>query len=471
MQLTLGDLHELLGGKLRLGAMPPCDGETTLVGPVVVDSREVEADEVFWGLIGSRFNGAHFAEEAFVRGAAGVIVSGRRVEPWAGRWALEVEDAQKSMWELAAWNRHRCTAPIVAVSGSVGKTTARRMIDTVLGYRLSGAPSPKNCNNHVGVPLGLLGLEKWHQYGVVELSATRSGEITRVARLARPQIGVITNIAQACPAGFRSTEAVALAHAELLAELPQGSIAILNADDPVVRQMAVRWAGRIIWVGRGADCDLTAVDVVSADGHLRFRVDGQAFDVPVWGRHHVTATLAAIAVGRSFGLDMQEIATALSGYRSMAMRCEVSNAAGVTIVNDAYNSSPASMRAALKLLREIDAPGRRIVVSGDYSDLGDVAALWHQRLGQDVVNLCGADLLIACGRNSAAVANASVAAGMPADRAIACRRWDEALEQLNAVVRPGDVVLVKGARSMGMERIVENFKSRSPAALPLRIAA
>ena len=345
------------------------------------------------------------------------------------------------------------------------------MIDTVLGYRLSGAPSPKTCSNQVGVPLGLLGLEKWHQYGVVELSATRPGEITRVARLARPQIGVITNIALACHAGFSSAEAVALAHAELLAELPQGSTAILNADDPSLRQMAARWAGRIIWVGRGADCDVTAVDVTSADGHLRFRVDDQAFDVPVWGRHHITAALAAIAVGRSFGLDMQEIATALSGYRSIAMRCEVTTVADVTIVNDAYNSNPASMRAALKLLREIDAPGRRIVVSGDYSDLGDATAIWHERLGQDVVNLCGADLLIACGRNSSTVANASVVAGMPVERAIGCRRWDEALEKLNSVVRPGDVVLVKGARSMGMERIVENFKSRSPAALPLRIAA
>jgi UDP-N-acetylmuramoyl-tripeptide--D-alanyl-D-alanine ligase len=471
MQLTLGDLHELLGGKLRLGAMPPCNGDTTLVGPVVVDSREVESDEVFWGLVGSRFNGAHFAEEAFVRGAAGVVVSGRWVEPWAGRWALEVEDSQKSMWELAAWNRSRCTAPIVAVAGSVGKTTTRRMIDTVLGYRLSGAPSPKNCNNRVGVPLGLLGLEKWHQYGVVELSATRPGEIARVARLARPQVGVITNIAQACPVGFASAEAVALAHAELLAELPQGSTAILNADDPALERMASRWAGRVVRVGRGANCDLTAADIASADGRLRFRVDGQAFDIPVWGRHHITAALATIAVGREFGLDLQEIATALASFRSPAMRCEVTTAAGATIINDTYNSNPASIRAALELLREIDAPGRRIVVSGDYSDLGNATAAWHQRLGADIVNLCGADLLIACGRNSATVADAAIAAGMPADRASSCRRWEDALEQLSEAVLPGDAVLVKGARTLGMERIVEGFRSRPPATLPLRIAA
>jgi UDP-N-acetylmuramoyl-tripeptide--D-alanyl-D-alanine ligase len=264
---------------------------------------------------------------------------------------------------------------------------------------------------------------------------------------------------------------VADAHAELLAELQQGSTAILNADDPALRRMAARWAGRIVWAGRGADCDLTANDVVSADGHLCFQVEDQAFDVPVWGRHHITSALAAIAVGRSYGLDLQEIATALAGYRPMKMRCEMTTAAGATIINDSYSSNPTSMRAALELLREIEAPGRRIVVSGDYSNLGDTAGLWHQRLGQDVVNLCGADLLVACGRNSAAVSSAAIAAGMPADRARACRSWDEALEQLIAILRPGDVVLVKGARSMGMERIVEALKSRPPAAMPLRIAA
>ncbi|HEX3998007.1 MAG TPA: UDP-N-acetylmuramoyl-tripeptide--D-alanyl-D-alanine ligase [Pirellulales bacterium] len=475
MQLTLADLHELLGGKLRLGAMPPRDGETTLVGPVVVDSREVESDEVFWGLVGSRFNGAHFAEEAFVRGAAGVVVSGRRVEPWAGRWALEVDDSQKSMWELAAWNRSRCSAPVVAIAGSVGKSTTRRMIDTVLGYRLCGAAIPKKCNNQIDVPLSLLALEQWHQYGLVELSANRPGEIARLARLARPQFGVITNVHLAYPAGFTSADSVARSHAELLSELPQGTTAILNADEPALRRVASRWAGRIVWIGRGAECDISAVDVISTDGRLRFRVEHQAFDIPVWGRHHVTSALAAIAVGRSFGLDLREIATALTTFRSLPMRCEMTGAAGVQIINDAYDSNPTSMRAALELLREIDTSGRRILVSGDYSSLAfdspDAAALWHQRLGADVVDRCGADQLIACGRQAERVATAAIAAGMPADRAVPFARWEETLEHLSGVVRAGDVVLVKGGRSMGMERIVESLKSRLASKIPLRIAA
>ena len=175
---------------------PLATAKTTLVGRVVADSREVQQDEVFWGLVGCGSR-AHFAEEAFVRGAAGVVVSGRRVEPWAGRWSLEVDDPQEALWELAAWSRNQFTAPLVAVTGSVGKSTTRQMIDTVLGYRLSGSRPPKistitsACRSH------LLGVERWHQYAVVELAASGPGEIARLARLARPRFGVITNIGQA----------------------------------------------------------------------------------------------------------------------------------------------------------------------------------------------------------------------------------------------------------------------------------
>ncbi len=251
MQLTLADLHELLGGTLRQGRMPPCDGDSTLVGRIATDSREVQPDDVFWGLAGPRFDGAHFAEDAFVRGAAGAIVAGRRVEPWAGRWSLEVEDSHQALWELAAWSRGQFSAPLVAVTGSVGKTTTRQMIDRVLGHRLSGLASPKNYNNHFGVPLSLLGLERWHQYAVVELAASAPGEIARLARLARPQIGVITNIGQAHLGGFGSQAAVAEAKAELLAALPADGCAILNGDDPWLRQIGERRAG--VRCGSGAE--------------------------------------------------------------------------------------------------------------------------------------------------------------------------------------------------------------------------
>ena len=464
MQLTIGELHELLGGTVRMGAMPPCDGDAALVGRAAIDSRTIEPGDVFWGLRGPRFDGANFAEEAFVRGASGVVLSGRRVEPWAGRWALEVNDSFEALWRLAAWSRQQFTASLVAVTGSVGKTTTRRMIDCVLGSRLAGTTSPRNFNNHIGVPLSLLNLERWHQYAAIELAATAPGEIRQLAQLAKPQVGVITRIGEAHLGTFGSREAIAAAKAELLAELPEDGYAILNGDDPLLRRMAESCHARVIWVGRGADVDWQAEQVQSGRGRLRFRVAGQAYDLPVWGRHHLTSALCAIAVGRLFDFDPEEIAAALAGFEPVAMRCEVSRSGGAMIVNDSYNSSPTAMRAALELLREIDSPGRRIVVAGDMGDLGETAAIWHRRLGEEVVNLCGADLLIACGQHAGETATAATAAGMPRDRAIACRDWEQALPVLAEAMHSGDAVLVKGARVMGMERLVESLQARQTAA-------
>ncbi len=464
MQFTLDDLHELLGGSLRLGLMPPCDGDATVVGRIVSDSREVEPDEVFWGLVGQRYNGAHFAEEAFVRGAQGVVTSGRWVEPWAGRWSLEVSDSNQALWELALWSRRQFTAPVIAVTGSVGKTTTRRMIACVLNSRFSGVTSPRNFNNQIGVPLSLLQLERWHQYAVLELGASAAGEIRRIAKLAAPKIGVITQIGEAHLGGFGSQEAIAAAKWELFEELPDDGCAILNGDDPCLRKLAELSRKKIVWVGRGADNDIAATRVENRDGWLRFTVDGEQYGAPVWGRHYLHAALAAIAVGRMFDIDAKEIAAALADFEPVAMRCEVSDVAGATIVNDCYNSSPTAMRAALELIREIDAPGKRIVVAGDMGDLGDKAPTWHRKLGEDVVNLCGADLLVACGEFATDITTAAEAAGMPKHSTIACQHWEQAFPVLAAAIETGDVVLVKGARVMGMEHLVESLKHRSNSA-------
>ncbi|HKD37955.1 MAG TPA: UDP-N-acetylmuramoyl-tripeptide--D-alanyl-D-alanine ligase, partial [Pirellulales bacterium] len=314
MQITVGELHELLGGTLRFGAMPPCDGYATAVGCIATDSRTAKQGEMFWGLSGPRFDGSIFAEEAFIRGATGAVVCGRRIEPWDGRWALEVDDSHRALWELAAWSRRQYSAPLVAVTGSVGKTTTRQMIDYVLRSRLAGAASPRNFNNHVGVPLSLLQLERWHRYAAIELAATAPGEIGELARLAQPTIGVITRIGEAHVGTFGNREAIAAAKTELLAELPADGVAVLNGDDPLLRRAAENFRARKVWIGRGPEVECQAQHIQSGGGRLQFRVARQAFEVPVWGRHHLTAALMAIAVGRLFDFQDREIATALAGF-------------------------------------------------------------------------------------------------------------------------------------------------------------
>ncbi len=458
MLLTLAQLRDVTCGRLRLAAMPPCHGDLAHVGPIVTDSRRVQSEMVFWGLAGPRFDGNCFAEDALVRGASGVVVAGRDVAPWPGRWSLRVDDSLKALWDLAAWHRDQFTGQTIAVTGSVGKTTTRLMIDTVLRSKFAGSTSPQNYNNFIGLPLSLLRLESDHQYAALELGASAPGEIAKLARLCRPRISVITRIGEAHLGGFGTQRELAEAKAELLTALPADGIAVLNGDDPWLRKMADRTSARIVCVGRGPDCDLTAVDIHFTDGRLQFRVDRQRYSVPVWGRHQLTAALSAIAIGLEFGLTPAEIAVALADFQPPVMRCQVTDAAGSKLIDDSYNASPTAMRAALELLREVDAPGERVVVCGDMKELGSTSRQWHLRIGEETVTRCGADRLIACGDHAEDVVVAARAAGMPAARAIACKEVEETISFVRHAVQPGSAVLVKGSRAMGMERVVEALR-------------
>ncbi len=287
-----------------------------------------------------------------------------------------------------------------------------------------------------------------------------------MAELCRPQIGVITKIGEAHLGGFGSQREIAEAKAELLAALPRDGVAVLNGDDCWLRQLASRTPARKLFVGRGADCQFTAVDVRALGGRLRFRVDQQLYDVPVWGRHHLTAVLSAIAVGAEFGMSPVEIAAALADFQPPAMRCQVTDTAGAKLIDDSYNASPTAMRAALELLREVNVPGERLVVCGDMKELGPTSGWWHRRLGTEVVTRSGADRLIACGDHAEEMVVAAREAGMPAARTIACRLVEETIPFVQNAVRPGSAVLVKGSRAMGMERVAEAVRT-----LPLRRTA
>jgi UDP-N-acetylmuramoyl-tripeptide--D-alanyl-D-alanine ligase len=449
---TLRDLLETIGGRLTAG---PATADSAL-GPIATDSRRVNPGDVFWALGGDRYDGNDYVAEAFDRGAAGAVVN-RRVAVPPGRWVIEVEDTQPALWNWARANRDRFGGTVIAVTGSVGKTTTRQMIHTVLARRWRGTASPRNFNNHFGVPLSMLAIEPEHDYAVLELGASAAGEIAALAELCRPKIGVITHVGDAHLGGFGSRRRIAEAKAELLASLPPDGHAVL-VDEPWVRQISARSRAPICWVGRGGGADVTADEVASVGGRLEFQVAGVPFSIPVWGRHHLHPALAAVAVGRLFGLELREIAESLAGFASVPMRCEVLHVRDATIINDAYNANPASMRAALELVRDFDTSGRRIIVCGDMAELGPESARHHFRLGGDVVTVCGADLLIACGQFARQVVDGARAAGMPMARAIPCETPEAAMPYLGQAILPGDVVLVKASREMNMERIVEAFR-------------
>ncbi len=460
MEVTLRQLHEIVGGRLRLATLAPRHGENGRIGRVVVDSRQVQAGDVFWGLPGSTFNGGEFAGEALARGAQGVVVGNRYVQPAPRSWALEVDDALQALFKLAAWNRLRFGGRVVAVTGSVGKTTTRQMIRAVLERGYTGISSPKNYNNHVGVPLSMLAMDARHEFAVLELAASAGGEIGRLAELCQPQIGVITRIGDAHLGGFGSLDAVAAAKTELLAELPADGVAVLAGDDQRLRRAAVGCKSKIVWFGRSLENDLVGTNVESHDGRLMFDVDGTHMSVAVWGRHYLSSALAAVAVGRLFGMRDAEISRGLADFEPPPMRCQIMKVGGATIIDDSYNASPVAMRAALELLRDISAPGRRIVVCGDMRELGEAAAPLHRNLGDQVVTLCGADMLVACGEHGGDVVAGALAAGMPASRAVAVDGIESLFEHCQDLVRPGDVVLVKGSRALALERLVEMLGER-----------
>ncbi len=426
------------------------------IAGISIDTRTLQPGELFWALPGAQRDGHAFVAEAHRRGACAAVV--RRDWPAQGAAGpmplIRVDDTLQALARLASWHRRHCAAVVIGITGSVGKTTTRTMIDAVLSRHAAGIESPRNYNNHIGVPLTLLALRPFHRFGVVELATSAPGEIGRLASISRPEIGVVTAVAPAHWEGFGSLEATAREKRQLVEHLPKEGFAVLNGDDPHVQTMKAFARCRSIFVGKGPHNDVRATQIVADRCGLSFRAGRQFFQLPALGRHHLGGALAALAVAREFGLKDAEVSEALRHWSPPPGRCRPVALGPVTLIDDTYNANPTSVRAACDLLAESFPSRRRILVLGDMLQLGKAAGRFHEEVGAYAAG-SGIEWLLAVGRHADAVVHGALGGGLASQHALACRELPHACRQLAGLIDEGDVVLVKGSRGMRMERVVE----------------
>jgi UDP-N-acetylmuramoyl-tripeptide--D-alanyl-D-alanine ligase len=432
---------------------------------VSADSRTIRRGEVFFALRGPRFDGHDFLADALRRGAAGAVVSRLPAELPPGDYSLLlVADTLAALQQWAGFYRSQFSVVAVGVTGSTGKTTTKDLVARVLATRWPTAATRGNFNNEIGLPLTLLELGPEHGALVVEMGMRGRGEIAFLCSLARPRVGVITNIGPAHIERLGSMENIAAAKAELLECLGSQGLAVLNYDDPYCRRLGERCVCRVCYYGYGRGAEVRAEGVeVTPDGYRFSALLGdrtQPVHLPLWGRHNVPNALAALAVGYCLGLEPQLMARALAEVRISGMRLEpVRGAGGWLILNDAYNANPVSVRGALEVLAE-RRTGRAVAVLGDMLELGDLAPAAHREVGEIAARL-GIDLVVTVGAAAREIAAGALAGGLKENRVHSFLTAEEALEFLRWNLKEGDLVLVKASRSLGLESLVRALQAPS----------
>lgn len=434
---------------------------------VSTDTRTLKKNEVFVALKGARFDGHAYLAQAVERGASGAVVSSldagtsERLKG-SGLVVIKVRNTLRALQDLALLRRRGSPATVIAVTGSYGKTITKDFLSAILerGHRVTR--SLKSYNNEVGVPLTIFGMDDSTEFLVLEMGSRGAGHIRQLTRCALPDIGVITNIGPAHIKSFKSLDGVARAKGELLEALPASGTAVLNADDPYFPSLSGMSPCRVLSFGLSPDAEVRAENTsVSRDGSevsFTLMVKGggrRGVKIPLPGRHNVFNALAAGAAALAAGATLSEIEGGLMNAIATEWRMEmIKKAEEITIINDAYNANPASMQAALEAMYEIARETRAIAVLGDMAELGSISDEAHLEVGRMAVDY-GTDVLITVGRKARVIARSAHEKGLPKGSIFTVHDVDDAAAILRAILEPGDVVLIKGSRFLGMERLVE----------------
>jgi len=435
--------------------------DATFAG-VSIDSREIPTGGLFVAIVGERHDAHGFVETAVESGATGVLALRDRELPDLGPsvTVVAVDDTTASLGALAAGHRSLYAGPLVAVTGSNGKTTTKEMCAAILSQRAPCLKNRGNLNNQFGLPLTLLRRSSNHRTVIVEIGMNHRGEIAPLVAIAQPTVGLIMNVGNAHIEHLGSVDEIALEKGDLVAPLPASATAVLNADDERVARQAQRTVARLVRFGRSADADIRGEEFRQADDgcvHFAIACDAGRCDVSVagLGESAMSNGLGAAAAAMAAGASLDDVVSGLASYRPVSGRLTRIDLPGdVVVIDDTYNANPQSMENALRALATLPGRTRRIAVLGDMGELGDSTASAHVAAGRLAAEL-GLDYVVAVGAQAERIAAGAFEAGMPAARALPCDRFETACERVSELLRGGDGVLVKGSRSARMERVVE----------------
>ncbi len=445
---------------------------------VSIDTRTLEPGQLFVAIRGKRFDGNEFVGEAIARGAAGAVVERfpsppppltLPLSPKGGEGRGEgvrppiwtVPDTLVALGQLARFHRDRFQPDLVAITGSSGKSTTKEMLAHLLSGDREILATPGTQNNRIGVPLTLFRLDATHRAVVLELGTNQWGEIRALTEISRPTIGMVTHIGPAHLQTFGDLEGVLKAKGELWETLEPSAVLVLNGDDPLLARAGSILRRKVVWYGTGPAAEVRGAGIRLEPFGSSFQVNGVEARLPVPGRHNVMNALAALACAKVLGMDLSTAAQRLSSFAPLPGRLSISEREGLLLLDDTYNANPASLSAALQVLRDLPRPGgKKVVALGDMLELGGGSEDLHARAGRQIVEQ-GADALITVGRLAGRALAAAREAGLPAQAGYSFETPEQAGEFLAGFLRPGDALLLKGSRGIQMEKAFVCFTTSS----------
>jgi len=455
------DCLDIVGGKLLQGSA------AKVFRGVSINSRTIEEEELFVCIQGEKFDGHNFLGEAIKKGAAGIILSSPShlsedmISKGNSPFVIQSQNTLRALQELASYQRTRFPFQVVAVTGTNGKSTTKEMIASIIETKYKTLKTLGNLNNHIGLPLTLLARKPEHEVGVLEMGMSAAGEIKRLAEIAKPDIGIITNISAGHLEQLKTIKDVQAAKGELFESLDEEGTAIVNADDPLVLELVKSLRIKKITYGIEQPADVQASNIQNK-GSRGFTFTAKIFNQTISvnlsqiGYCNIYNALAALATGHSLGISGKDMNRGLENYQQIPQRNEQIHYEGVTLINDSYNANPQSMREALKTLSEFNIQGKRFLIIGDMLELGPLSESAHHELGQEIT-LSNVDHLVTVGPLASLVAESAKKNSRHPLQIGKFNTHAEAVNYLLRNVKKGDCLLIKGSRGAKMENVIQEY--------------